>query len=506
MTGEPLLAVDEIQGNILRGFNTAHVAIIGFQLTERTASAAARAWLGALPLAAIGSVAIFRHARRLLRASGEKADEVLVNVAFSARGCRALGLPVDGVKDKTFLCAMGEMAREFGDVRAGPDPLRHYRYGRGQDDTPDVVLIVGADNPDRLAEAAGTLEGVAVRNGFDRLFREDGAKLPGDTEHFGFRDGISQSAPRGRLSEAQDDYLSARRVVGQESDRLAAPGKPLIWPGQFVFGYRGQLDDDRPGLLVKAGEAWMANGSYLIFRRLNQDVAGFHAWCEAQANAMSGHTGLDVDATGFAARIVGRWPDGTPLALSPDGPDPSFSEDEDRINHFHYRNPAPELQVVRDGKPPRAVPGSSADTDGRASPRCAHIRKVNQRDRPHDKDSTLRLQMLRRGIPFGPLYREGEAPGIDRGLLFLAYQTSFKDQVLALTRDWMNQSSKPEGDAGHDMLVGQVGTGGRFATLPSPPGGSPFRTESLEHFVTGTGGAFLFSPAVSVVRALAAVT
>ena len=43
----------------------------------------------------------------------------------------------------------------------------------------------------------------------------------------------------------------------------------------------------------------------------------------------------------------------------------------------------------------------------------------------------------------------------DRGLLFICYQTSIKDQFEVLNTDWMNRRNGPEGDAGHDLLVGQ---------------------------------------------------
>lgn len=507
MVEEPILAANEIQGNVLRGFNTQHLTLLGLQFARGSASANARGWIARLPIAALIEVAGFRMSRRTMRAAGVVAPDVLINIAFSARGCTALGLPLAGIRDKTFLRSMGDLSREFGDVRMEADPLGHYLYGRTQADTPDVVLILGSDDFERIAVVSSGLEQEAITHGLEHLFREDGAKLPGDKEHFGFRDGISQGAPRGRLSDAPDDFLVPRVVVGPEREKFAAPGKPLVWPGQFVFGYRDQLTDDAPSSSpAHAGEAWMDNGSYLIFRRLRQDVAGFRRWCVEQASAMSHQTGLEINANALAARVVGRWPEGTPFGLSPDGEDLALTSDPNRINHFNFRVPAPAMTIVETGGAQRIIPGSTADPQGRIGPRCAHIRKVNPRDLAHDKDSTLRLQLLRRGIPYGPSYQDDEDDSVDRGLLFLAYQTSFDGQIVALSRDWMNHPDRPETSGGHDLLVGQGGTEDRFGILPTTPGGSSFRAQALEHFVTATGGALLFSPAISVVRGLVNTT
>ena len=113
--------------------------------------------------------------------------------------------------------------------------------------------------------------------------------------------------------------------------------------------------------------------------------------------------------------------------------------------------------------------------------------------------------MLRRGIPYGPPYRDGEEDQADRGLLFLSYQTSIAAQFQILNKLWMNNPSAPERDAeGHDLLVGQAPEGTpRFGSVRDFADKEIARVQTLARWVIPTGGAFLFSPSLSFFRSLA---
>jgi deferrochelatase/peroxidase EfeB len=158
------------------------------------------------------------------------------------------------------------------------------------------------------------------------------------------------------------------------------------------------------------------------------------------------------------------------------------------------------------------VAASQADPDvlrGLRCPAWAHIRKVNPRDLGTDKgdeSKTIGMQMLRRGIPFGPLY-DRERPGApenaaERGLLFVAYQRHLDKQFAALTKDWMNKPNAPTA-GGFDLLVGQHINGGlhapKSATFHTPDGpGIAFKAE--RQWVIPTGGAFLFAPSLRFIE------
>jgi deferrochelatase/peroxidase EfeB len=172
------------------------------------------------------------------------------------------------------------------------------------------------------------------------------------------------------------------------------------------------------------------------------------------------------------------------------------------VNFFQFANPTV-LATIADGKSTRTIPGSPGDPFGQRCPFIAHIRKVNPRDRTTNQGGpgrTLEFQMLRRGIPFGPPFTP-ETADVERGLLFLAFMTSFDAQFMILNSDWMNNTAAPEALIGHDLLVGQSGsTGTRIATLTGPLGQVTLTTD--RQWVIPTGGGFFFAPSLSLLQTL----
>ncbi len=71
------------------------------------------------------------------------------------------------------------------------------------------------------------------------------------------------------------------------------------------------------------------------------------------------------------------------------------------------------------------------DPDGKVCPFASHIRRTNPRD-DQDTNETLTHRLLRRGIPYGPrslsTFTDPIDDTVDRGLFFIAYQTSIENQ------------------------------------------------------------------------------
>jgi hypothetical protein len=124
--------------------------------------------------------------------------------------------------------------------------------------------------------------------------------------------------------------------------------------------------------------------------------------------------------------------------------------------------------------------------------------------------------MLRRGIPFGPLFERGKPDERERGIIFNAYMASIEDQYEFLQRRWANDPGFPantlakygrvpqEEQQRIDGLDPVIGDGAEAARLrlaedvvrkiPKPAFGG---------FVTTTGAVYAFAPSRPVLHLLA---
>lgn len=506
---EPVLDMHEIQGNVIPGFGTARLELIGLRLRDGEA-AAARIWLRDLtPL--VTTAASAWHAREVRRAVARSTgvapprDGVFLNVLLSFDGAAGLGLPTAGIQDGLFRSGMPHAdLQDPADAQGRPIG---WKMGDTAETTPHVLILLGSDDSPQLDEALAVLLEHLPGSGLDAMYRDSGKQLPGDIEHFGFRDGIAQPGVRGRRDEHPDSFVTRRYLAPDDplSARFSRPGEPLIWPGQFILGYATQDEfSEGPGPTAQPPEPWMRNGSFAVIRRLRQHVEAFHAFARAQAEAASAALGRTVTPQEFEAWMVGRWPNGVPLVRRPQPIPLTESAPVTRadleVNHFDYASEVPDVTVqLTSGA--SVISGAPGDDSAVRCPHFAHVRKVNLRDKLTDQGPSFRFRMLRRGIPYGAAFDPGAPNDEDRGLIFLAYHRDLQPFLTASTT-WMNSTAAPEG-YGHDLLVGQRRTGrtaerfeagGRHATFDAP---------GDSRWITPTGGGFFFSPAVSVLAGLA---
>jgi len=450
VTADPALDLDMIQGNVLAGFGSDFQALV---FVAFPTAATGRSWLSALS----PSIA---STRRVMVGAGE---HTWLNVAFTHVGLAALGTPPNELRrfPNDFREGMRRRAEIIGDrgrndARTWPAEYRAQFH---------AVVLVGAANANDLAAALEGQHLLAANHGVAVAYVQHGAVRadePGH-EHFGFRDGISQPGIRG-FTVAQNPLDPNQGV----------PGQDLLWPGEFVLGYPGQPGvggGDAAGPITRSGPEWSANGSYLVMRRLRQDVAAFRMLL-ADAAARQGVT---EDLAG--ARLVGRYKSGAPLSLTgEDRRDPGASDRallaDDRINNFEFQED---------------------DPDGELVPLSAHIRKVYPRDQPTDdggEEDTQTHRILRRGIPFGASLPAGatatDAAATasfpdDRGLLFMCYQSSIAQQFEFTQRRWANDPDFPRDGAGEDPVIGR-----------------------MQSFVVTTGGEYFFQPSIAALLLLSA--
>ncbi|MFC7534236.1 Dyp-type peroxidase [Actinoplanes sp. GCM10030250] len=482
VVASPLADLGQIQGNILRAFREEHQAFLPISFRSRRAGA--RTWLAAVAgrVAGTDDVTPSRGAQRdgdvrrngAAHRHGDAAPNgsrrALLNLGLTATGLVMLHPEIAGDLVGHAAFWQGPLGNRLddegrlttapallGDVGAG-DPERWVVGGLG---TPvDALLTVAADDAESLrvavdrevreAEQAG-LEVLPVQWGEVLRDRQQGHRI----EHFGFADGISQPGIRGFADSAR-----------------LRPGTPIIAAGEFILGCAGER---RPPTWTPrpTPAPWMRGGSFQVFRRLKQDVAG---WWQ-RMDRLSEQGGTPEEA---AARALGRHLDGRPLAEL---------DQAGEINAFSFRG----------------------DDDGSRTPNFSHIRKVNPREDGVFRDRGHK--MLRRGITFGPRLERGAADdGRERGMFFNAYMASIEDQFEFVQRRWAHDPGFPA------SMLARYGRGaqrvdGLDPVLGDDPESAGRRlgaavvrgipAAAFGGFVTTTGSVYAFAPSRAALRRLA---
>jgi deferrochelatase/peroxidase EfeB len=260
----------------------------------------------------------------------------------------------------------------------------------------------------------------------------------------------------------------------------------------------------------------------------------------------------------LAAKMVGRWPSGAPLELSPDQDDPSLA-DSDTYGFYEK--------------------GAHDENDrlGRRVPLGSHTRRSNPRDSLEPgpggegrltREESLRVtrlhRMIRRGRPYGPAIARSMKPqdilkiGMlisqyverkiaetspeardafkkeviqavggqadlesmkleeimevvvrtvkeDRGLHFLCFNASIARQFEFVQQTWINNPKFGGLYGDNDPIMGQRQTAQVGPADTFNEQGSPVRKrfQSLPEFVTVRGGAYFFMPGIKALKYLA---
>ncbi|WP_091448697.1 Dyp-type peroxidase [Geodermatophilus poikilotrophus] len=423
----------DIQGFVLRGYRMPHAAYLFYRFTD---GPAARAWLA-------GMVDPVTTAEEW-----DAAPSWCANVALTYPGLEALGLPTESLDSfpADFRQGMAARAAEhLGDV--GDD-----LPGKWEPEPPfasrgvHAMLMLSAHDGGELDQRVHAFrERAGAAGGLEEVGCEHAAALGGahaEREHFGFRDGISQPVLRGSGLEEH-----------------APPGRPPVEPGEFLLGHPDERDAVsalHPALLGR-------NGTYAVYRKLSQDVPAFRRYLDAEGRG-------DPDL--LAAKLMGRWPSGAPLALAERADDSVLASCVKHNNAFDYVD----------------------DELGFRCPRGAHVRRAHPRT---GSPSERRHLLIRRGLPYGPELADGASDdGADRGLVGVFLNASIERQYEFVQREWINA---PDFDGLRNDPDPIAGPGGGTFTWQGRP---PRWLRGLPRFVTVRGGEYFFVPSITALRLL----
>lgn len=459
------LDLQDIQGIVYSGWGDHKFAGYLFA-TLGNDTLLSRAWLAAMR-PRVSSAATRRDA------GGDR-----INIALSPRGLEKLGVPAATI-DALPLEAKHGMASRARILR-DDDPSE---WELGRDNELDVLVMVFArSDKERAAlmqEHRALLEdaGASVRD--DELSEHLDGK-----EHFGFKDGVSQPFLAGKQPATKSHEPSAA------NDTAAPSGDRAVPTGEILLGYQNAYGQ------IPASPKWGTtdlgrNGTYLVFRKLQQHVDRFWGYVAARAKELEP---TDPQAAAeltemLGAKLVGRWKSGAPLVLAPDHDDKKYATD-DHINRFDY------LEL---------------DPHGERCPISSHVRRANPRDArggsaAESKKVVERHRILRRGRSYGTPLPDTDAldhrdDGTPRGLYFICLQASIARGFEFIQQTWLSNPGFAGLFCELDPIMGN-GDGTSDVTIPMTP--VRLRLPKVPSVVTVKGGGYFFLPSLSAITRIAA--
>lgn len=472
----------DLQGNILAGHGRDHAVHLFISFSADAAGA--RAWLRWFAETHVVSAMVQQATAKAFKHRAVDGG-IFGHVSLSSAGYRALGFSAADFPQASNPLKRGDR-QGYSDVFAAGMKARQRflfdpevsHWDAGYQNEIHALLILAGDSESSVNDAVDAVIASLTATVGKVVARENGMGLrrqldPNDpstvahVEHFGYVDGRSQPV-----------------FLEEQLDAEKASGGITTW------------DPSAPLSLVLVPDPLGKNstscGSFLVFRKLEQNVRG---WNRA-VGALAGELGVQQELAG--AMAMGRFKDGTPVV------EQGTSGRTDVHNNFDF----------------------AGDTDGRRCPFQAHIRKTNPRGEAigagdSSVESERAHRIARRGIPYGGALTTSDVPeeqpegGV--GLLFFCYQGDIWEQFEFIQRRWSNnpfflqpeKSKKPGYDAtGLDPVIGQAHPQAKGAAHPAanwPKGWGNETTKvdtQLANFVTMKGGEYFFSPSMSFLRGL----
>ena len=471
---QPML--NDIQPNIIKGHGRAYAWHLFVRLQPAKIKEA-RTWI-----AAFATNKIFNGAKQLVHRKHWKEEGVdggpVFMLSISAAGYDILGMDNKAIPaDPSFRAGMKASGNKLSD----PEPATWEAPFR---DPIHLLVVVADKNPEIAKTLARELVAEVSRFGSVPLLQKGKAlhqhtkgKNGINIEHNGYADGVSQ--PMFLLDETQPQ---------DKVNKVWHDAEPLSI------------------VLVKdpGGKTEDSFGSYLVFRKLEQNVKEFK---ENEGDFGNRPDKLPdvIDQTGKTnedlpgSMVVGRYENSTPTVLQ-SVVNPNIIKPENESNDFDY----------------------SEDPKGSKCPFHGHIRLANPR-----KDVTTEfahsVRLTRRGIPYDDIQPNGRFGKADTedinvtvkelddtaktttkdvGLLFFCYQADIARQFEFIQSTWVNHGTVGSATrlVGQDGIIGQ-GPNTFQKQLPAKWGQpEPANNIKFGGHVTLKGGEYFFTPSISFLK------
>ena len=482
---DPLPLADylpQIQGLVLRGYS--HHFVRYFALCVRPeAVGEARTFLDTISGGVTGAFPQITSAVDW----GVPRPSSTLNLAFTMNGLKNIGVPQSTLASffqqqldhVPFIDGSVDHAADVGDANSSFTSWNAPPW-RIDDSMFDVLLIVYGDTPEVIEAQSVVLRGL-FRAGFTELQNEnlvlDCQDLPANLVYFDYHDGIAQP-----------------HIAGNPFVEKPDGGQPPVDPGGFLLGMGTQ--QPWTNIPVPTPAQFGKLGTFAAFRIMRQHLDAFENFLVTQLpnfkqlypffpNTLEGDR---VARDALKAMLVGRWPNGTPLAMWPvTGPSPAPAKPEQELNDFLYPAPA-------------AVGGC---------PFGAHIRRTNPRD---EQNPALPHRIMRRAMPYQIPYCPTDRYSGEVGLMGLFLCASLAQQFDFVLGQWVNNAAPETPSANYDQADPVIGNHPPVLNPPPPPGDAIVVTLddsgalSIANFTQTVGSAYVFIPSLPSIRWVAALT
>jgi Dyp-type peroxidase family len=446
----------DIQGFVLSSY-AGNMPCANYLLLKITEPGLCRQWLSQLT--------------SLITTGTDRKTDFSLNIAFTAPALQQLGLTAKELQSFSapFQEGMSTPLRQqlLGDN--GNSIPGNWSWGNPENPV-DILLLLFASGEEQLAAQLLLLEtGISNSGGIALIQSLAAGRQPDAEEHFGFLDGIGQPVIEG---------------TGREQKQLSRTGHAtVVKAGEFILGYENEMlkPDPLPEGFNRAD--FGLNGTYLVFRQLEQHVNEFWNYLDKTTRDASGVSSRAAQEK-LGAKIVGRWKSGTPLTNHPHT-DPVVPPAVNQDNNFSF---------------------AAKDDAGFGCPIGAHIRRTNPRDSLFDDpEVSLRTVKRHRIIRRGRSYGDRSAnvyinDGKERGLHFICLNSNIERQFEFIQQSWANNPSFDALNNETDPLIGQRNEGNVFSMQGCP---ARTRIHNLPEFVTTKGGAYFFMPGIAALKKIA---